>query len=40
MGDHDGLELVITIAWNAQPRVQDAWEWQVSISNRLHSGPR
>jgi hypothetical protein len=22
------------------PRVQDAWEWQVSISNRLHSGPR
>jgi hypothetical protein len=23
-----------------RPRVQDAWEWQVSISNRLHSGPR
>jgi len=22
-----------------RPRMQDAWEWQVSISNRLHSGP-
>jgi hypothetical protein len=23
-----------------RPRMQDAWEWQVSISDRLHSGPR
>jgi hypothetical protein len=22
-----------------RPRMQDAWEWQLSISNRLHSGP-
>jgi len=23
-----------------RPRVQDAWEWQVTISDRLHPGPR
>jgi hypothetical protein len=23
-----------------RPRMQDAWEWQVPISDRLHSGPR
>jgi hypothetical protein len=22
-----------------RPRMQDAWEWQVPISDRLHSGP-
>src|ERR1700727_1805068 len=22
------------------PRMQDAWEWQVPVSNRLHTGPR
>jgi hypothetical protein len=25
MGDHDGLELVITIAWNAQARQGRTW---------------
>src|SRR5258707_13820041 len=23
-----------------RPRVQDAWEWQVTISDRLHADPR
>jgi hypothetical protein len=23
-----------------RPRMQDAWEWQVPVSDRLHSGPR
>src|ERR1700688_4284676 len=23
-----------------RPRMQDAWEWQVTISDRLHPGPR
>jgi hypothetical protein len=22
------------------PRMEDAWEWQVAVSNRLHTGPR
>ena len=23
-----------------RPRMQDAWEWQVPVCDRLHSGPR
>ena len=23
-----------------RPRMQDAWEWQVPVSDQLHSGPR
>src|SRR5271166_3407554 len=23
-----------------RPRMQDAWEWQVPVGDRLHSGPR